>query len=172
MLKLFVCQVCGEPYLGRSKPDDCPFCGAPAKYIGRVEEYTELWKEDLNEQEKKDLQATLALEVNAAGYYTTVGKTQGKYSKYGRLFKQLARVEKEHAEVAAKFIDVELPEFKGEDSKGSIEADLERTKQLEENAVKEYQEFLGRASSDKVKKFFEALIHAEQGHFDHVSQEI
>ena len=171
MIKLYVCAICGEPYLGGSAPDDCPFCGAPKRYLRIADDYSTLWGAELTEQEKKDMESALDLEVNATGYYTKVTKTQDKYSKYNRLFKQFARVEAEHIDVAAKFLGVDLPEIVGEDSKGSIEADLKRTMELEENAVKMYNSFMQNASSDKVKRFYDALIHAEQGHYDFASEE-
>ncbi len=171
MVKLFVCQICGEPYLGASI-DDCPFCGAPEKYINTIEDYSKLWDVELTPQEKSDMKETLDLEVNAAAYYKKVSKANEKYSKMDRLFKQFARVEEEHAEVAAKFLGEEEPELKGEDTKGSPQKDLERTKELEEAAVEKYQRFLKNASNPKVKKFYEALIHAEQGHSQIASEDL
>ncbi len=171
MVKLFVCQVCGEPYLG-ANIDDCPFCGAPKKYLNKIEDYSKLWDVELTPQEKTDMKDTLNLEINAAAYYKKVSKANEKYSKMDRLFKQFARVEEEHAEVAAKFLGVEEPELKGEDPKGSPQKDLERTKELENTAVGKYRKFLKNASSTKVKKFYDALIHAEQGHAQIASDDL
>ncbi len=172
MVNLYVCKICGEPYLGGKEPDDCPFCGAPKSYLRNAEEYHKLWECNLSEQERKDIEATLKLEVNAAAYYDEVGKIQEKYSKYNRLFKQLARVEKEHAEIASKFLGIELPELKGEKSKGSIELDLQRTHELESHAVELYSDFLKNAEDAHVKNLFAALIHAEKGHEDFVGKEL
>ena len=171
MIKLYVCKICGEPYLGNNI-DDCPFCGAPKSYLREAEDYSELWKTELSEQEKKDIQATLDLEVNATAYYEKVMKTQDKYSKYDRLFKQFMRVEKEHAEIASKFLNIELPEFKGEDSKGNIEEDLKRSHELENHAVELYTKFLKNATNPNVKNFFNALKHAEQGHEDFLQENL
>jgi len=170
MAKLYVCRICGEPYIGGSAPDDCPFCGAPQRYLIMAEDYDTLWGVDLSEQEKTDMKATLDLEVNATAYYKKVAKANAKYSKYERLFKQFARVEKEHAEVAAKFLGIGLPEFTGEDPKGSIQADLERTKELEKGAMGQYKTFMENAANEKVKKFYDALIHAENGHYECASE--
>jgi len=172
MIKLYVCKICGEPYLGGEAPDDCPFCGAPREFLRPIEEFSELWKTELTEQEKKDLHETLDLEINATGYYEKISNNNDKYSKQNRLFKQLARVEREHAEIAAKFLKTELPEIKGENLKGSVKKDLERTKELENDAIKKYINFLKNAENSRVKMFYTALIHAEQGHFDIVSKEI
>jgi rubrerythrin len=172
MVGLYVCKICGEPYLGGEAPDDCPFCGAPKNYIKSAEEFEELWKTELSEQEKSDMQETLDLEVNATAYYLDVTKANEKYSEPNRLFKQLARVEKEHAEIAVKFLGIELPEFTGETSKGSFEADLERTKELEAGAITKYQTFLQNATDIKVKNFYTALIHAEKGHQDIADKEL
>lgn len=172
MVKLYVCKICGEPYIGGEAPDDCPFCGAPKNYLRSAEEYNELWKTELSEQEKSDMKETLQLEINAVAYYQDVVDKNKKYSKQNRLFKQLMRVEKEHAEMAVKFLGIELPEFTGETSKGSIEADIKRTKELEEGAIEKYQTFLKNAVADNVKNFYIALIHAEQGHKDIADSEL
>ncbi len=172
MVNLYVCKICGEPYIGGEAPDDCPFCGAPKNYLKSVEEFKELWKTDLNEEEKKDMQETINLELNATAYYQKVSDSQEKYSKQNRLFKQLARTEKEHLEIAAKFLKMEIPELKGEEPKESIEKDLERTKELEKGAVEKYKQFLENAENENVKNFYVALIHAEQGHQDIASKEL
>jgi len=172
MIKLYVCRICGEPYLGGEAPDDCPFCGAPKCYLRPMEGFSELWKTELTEQEKKDLQETLDLEINATAYYEKITNDSEKYSKQNRLFKQLTRVEKEHAEIAVKFLNIDLPEIKGEDLKGSIEKDLERTKELEKGAIEKYQGFLKNAENNKVKMLYVALIHAEEGHYEIASKEL
>ena len=171
MLKLFICQICGEPYLGESAPPECPFCGAPQNYL-KKNEFSPIWGTELTEQEGKDVEAVLALEVNATAYYLDVAKAHEKYSKYNRFFKGLARVEKEHAEIAAKIVGVPLPEFAGEKSKGDLHADLERTKKLEADATELYRQFLARGTNVRIKQFFHALVHAESGHHDHVSAEL
>ena len=170
MINLYVCKICGEPYLGGTAPEDCPFCGAPKNYLGKAEDYSTLWGVDLNDVEKDILKQTLDLEVNATAYYLKIVTRETKYSKYDRLYKQFARAEKEHAEVAAKFLGVDLPEFVGEDARENIQADLIRTKELESHAVELYNEFMEKVSNDKLKQFFHALIHAEQGHFDIASK--
>jgi len=172
MAKLYVCKICGEPYIGREAPDDCPFCGAPKQYLKSIEEFHKLWDIELNEQEKKDMQETLGLEVNAVAYYEDVSVSEEKYSKQNRLFKQLARVEREHAELAVKFLNIELPEITGEKSKGSIKADLERTKELEQGAIEKYHQFLKNANNSNLKNFYIALIHAEESHEEIASNEI
>lgn len=172
MIKLYVCKICGEPYLGGEAPDDCPFCGSPKEYLRPIKEFSELWKAELTEQEKKDMKETLDLEINATAYYEKITNNNKKYSKPNRLFKQLARVEREHATIAAKFLKINLPEIKGEELKGSIEKDLQRTKKLEKHAVGKYQGFLKNAKNNKVKMLYVALIHAEQGHHDIISKEV
>lgn len=164
MAKLYVCKICGEPYIGGSEPDDCPFCGAPKGYIRPAEEYAILWKSKMTPEEEKSIEETLQLEVNATAYYKEVMKNQEKYSRYDRLYKQLARVEQEHAEIASKFLGITLPELTGEKSKGSIEKDLKRTEELEHHAIELYTDFLKNAKNSQVKLFFSALIHAEKGH--------
>jgi rubrerythrin len=172
MAKLFVCKICGEPYIGNTAPDDCPFCGAPKNYLKDISEYSELWKTELTEQERKDMKETLNLEVNATAYYKKVCDINKKYSKANRLYKQFARVELEHADIAAKFLKIEVPELVGEEPKGSYESDIERTKNLEQEAVKKYKGFLKNAKNPNVKNLYVALIHAEEGHYEIAESEI
>ncbi|MBR9703878.1 hypothetical protein GOV12_00565, partial [Candidatus Pacearchaeota archaeon] len=159
-------------YLGGEAPDDCWFCGAPKNFIRDSEEFFPLWKTKLSSQEKKDMQETLNLEINASAYYKNVENRCEKYSKYNRLFKQLSRVEKEHVEIAIKFLDVKFPELIGEKTKGSCKKDLERTRELEEGAIKMYKRFLKNSTNSNVKNFYIALIHAEKGHFDISCEEL
>jgi len=167
MLKLFVCQICGEPHLAEEIPTECQFCGAPKNYLKPAEEFSPVWGETISDEETDFVKQTLELEVNATAFYLDVTKAHDKYSKWNRFFKALARVEKEHAEVAAKILGVPLPEFTGEKTKGSIEADLERTKDLETTATALYEGFFEKATNAKMKNFFNALEHAERGHRDH-----
>ncbi len=171
MVSLYVCRICGEPYIGE-EAGDCPFCGAHKNYLRPVEEFSELWETRLSEQEKKDIETTLKLEVNATAYYYDVAVKHEKYSKYNMLYNQLARVEKEHMEIAAKFLRIKLPELKGEKSKGSIEKDLQRTHELESHAVELYTQFLKDSENANVKIFFVALIYAEKGHEEIVGKEM
>jgi len=171
MVKLYVCKICGEPYIGNS-PDDCAFCGAPKTYLRDVEEFSELWKIELNEQEKKDMEETLDLEINAVSLYNDVMDNNEKYSKQNRLFKQLGRVELEHAEMAAKFLKIDLPEIKGDKGKGDVNQDLQTTKDLEDGAIKKYEQFLKNTEKPNLKNFYIALLHAEKGHFDIASEEL
>jgi len=171
MLKLFICQICGEPQLAEEPPTECQFCGAPNEYL--IEDvFSPIWGTKLTEQEQKDVESVLALEVNATAYYLDVSKAHEKYSKYNRLFKGLARIEKEHAEVAAKILGVPLPEFSGERSRGSIGKDLERAKQLESGAAVLYKQFLARGTNEHIMHFFHALVHAESGHLSHLNGEL
>lgn len=172
MSELYICNICGEPYVGENPPDDCPFCDAPKNFITAMDEFETLWSGELTEQEKEDIRETLELEVNATAYYRDVSEANEKYSKFNRLFKQLARVEEEHAEVACKMLGVEMPKIEGEESKGSIKEDLERTRELEEHATEKYRKFFERSENSKVKNFFLALIHAEEGHEELAGREL
>jgi len=171
MLQLYICQICGEPHLADEVPTDCQFCGAPKQYL-KTQDLDPVWGIEITDQEKQDVQATLELEVNATAFYLDAAKANEKYKKHERLFKALARVEKEHAEVAAKILGVGLPAFEGEKTRGSPQADLERTKELETHATQLYEGFMARATSEKMKNFFNALRHAEEGHRDYAEAEL
>ena len=42
MVKLWRCSICGDPYIGGSPPDKCPFCGDTS--VG-----SRLWRSDLHD---------------------------------------------------------------------------------------------------------------------------
>lgn len=137
-----------------------------------IEEFKELWKTELDEQGKKDVQETLKLEINATAFYEDITKNNEKYSQQNRLFKQLARVEKEHAEIATKFLNIDMPEIVGEKTRGDIKKDLERTKELEKDAIEKYEGFLKNAKAENLKNFYTALIHAEKEHLNIASESL
>lgn len=171
MVRLYVCKICGEPYLG-SDPDDCLFCGAQKVYMESMENFSELWKTELTKQEIKDLNETLKLEINATSFYEKISNSHPKYSYNNLLFKQLSRVEKEHAEIVAKFLNKKMPKIKGEDLKGSLKKDLVRTQELEKDAVRLYVKFLKNAKNKNVKSLYDALVHSEKGHVEVVTKEV
>ena len=65
-----------------------------------------------------------------------------------------------------------MPEIVGEKTREDIKKDLERTKELETEAVEVYNGFLKNAENSNVKNFYIALIHAEEGHHEIASKEL
>lgn len=168
MVQVFRCKICGEAYVGNSKPTHCPYCGAPVKWLVDAKEYKEPEIPELTEISRKNLEFTYNLEVNAAKIYHCMRKRSKDEFIVG-MMKSLSKVELEHAEVVGKLIgkdpgcEIDLnKDLCTEDREES----LKKTAELETDAIDHYKKFLEEATEQRVKDIFEALIAVEQDHLD------
>ena len=68
-MNVFKCKICGDPYVGNTKPSNCPFCGAPAKFIILAENWVEPEASELSETSKNLLEKSLEMEIDNAQFY-------------------------------------------------------------------------------------------------------
>lgn len=165
-MNVFRCRICGDPYVGNTKPSNCPYCGAPAKFIILAENWVEPRPIDLTEVTKKHLEGALKLEVdNVLFYRCATNATEEPMAN--AMFKALSRIEAEHASAICKFLRIpkvvmeENPEvcvFK------TPEEHLEEALRREQKAVKFYTSAAQSATEPPIKEFFEALMEAESDH--------
>lgn len=166
-MKLYRCEICGDPYLGEHSPANCPFCGAPGRYMVLQKNYTnQVGKIDnLSEVSRKNLEATLNLEVNATKtYLCAMNKSNDDEIK--NLFKALSKNEIEHVSLISKALGVQKPptDPQPQSCKESEPENLSLTARLEENAMKLYGKFLSEAVESRVQDIFTALIDVESEH--------
>lgn len=170
-MKTFICQICGDAYLGEGKPKNCPFCGAREAFIKEGNEANPITEQkiEISEVSRNNLLATLDLEMRAnAIYLCMAGKTQAYEIK--ALYKRLAKVELEHATIVCKLLKMAMPTVNpdppaGGCSDGDI-ANFQKTIELEENASGLYAKFAKEAEETNVIIFFTALNQAEQDHIE------
>ncbi len=166
-MKLYICEICGDAYIGKEKPTDCPFCGTKGNFIKLANEAKPIVNEKIkiSEISKKNLIKTLALETRANAIYTCmVGKTQ-EY-KIQKMYKRLAKVELEHAIIVTKLLRVPISEIKAEICADTDKENFEKTIELEDHATELYKKFAGEAIEPNIRKFFGALIQVESGHIE------
>jgi rubrerythrin len=169
MVKLWRCEICGDPYIGDSPPDNCPFCGAHKKYIKEAKEAEVNFDVGLNDKDKANVERALQVEVsNAAFYFCAAEKTDDEEGKL--LFKALGKVEREHASVWRKILKLDkIPE-------GSDPCHTDNRENLEESHARETRaiEFYRRAAEEsgnpRVKQIFGAFVEVETDHL-HLSEE-
>lgn len=164
-MKTFICEICGDAYLGEVKPMDCPFCGAREAFIkeGKSANPIVSQKIVIGDKSKQNLTETYDLEVKASAIYICMaGKT--KIYEVKAMFKRLAKIELEHAVIVTKLLGMPAPAVGNE---GCDEEDLEnfkKTIKLEEHASGLYSRFAKEAEEQNIKILFTALTQAEEDH--------
>ncbi len=165
-MNVFKCKICGDPYVGNTKPSNCPFCGAPAKFIILAENWVEPEAPELNETSKNLLEKSLEMEIdNAQFYLCAMSATEEPLPR--EMFKALARIEAEHASTACKLLG-----RSGEDiadcpdicSATSAEEHLREALRREQEGVEFYKSAAESTQEKRVKEFFTALVEIEADH--------
>ena len=171
-VQVFRCMICGDPCIGFERPTNCPFCGAHEKYLIPSEDWRDTNKVELTEDSKKNLEASLELEISNAEFYLCVSRTS-RSEEISAMFKALSRVEAEHASTISKVLRTERPviEFRKVLCSTDDKATLEEADRRENRAVKLYSEFLRQATEPRVRELFTALIEIESDHIDLVNKE-
>lgn len=166
-MKMFRCRICGETYLGESKPAQCPFCGAHAELIGMPEDYEgpSINDVELTEVERADLETAIELERSNTRFYLAMASRNDNDSLRST-YKRLARIEAEHCSVFCKLAKVPKPidlTVPGEEL-GSWEADIEDSLRREDRAQGLYEQFAARATNGRVREVFSAVAAVERDH--------
>lgn len=88
-MKTWICEICGDAYLGEGKPTSCPYCGARANFIkdGKDAHPVVTVKDQLSEISKKNLEETLALEIKANATYLCMAGLADTYESV-RMYKR------------------------------------------------------------------------------------
>ena len=170
-MKLYICEICGDAYIGEERPGDCPFCGAKGNFIklGAETEPVAEVKTEISELSKKNLLETLDLETKANAIYLCMAG-QAKEYRIIKMYKRLAKVELEHATIVTKLLKISIPEIKPEECSSEDIENFKKTIELEDHAIELYKKFAAEATEEHVRKFFGAIMQAEIGHVDLIKQ--
>lgn len=164
-MKTFICEICGDGYLGEAKPKNCPFCGARGAFIkeGKDANPIVFKKIAISEKTKENLKKTYDLEVKASAIYICMAGKAGSY-EVKAMFKRLAKVELEHAIIATKLLGAPAPVVGREECSDEDIANFKRTIELEEHASSLYAQFFRDSEEKNIKILFTALMQAEADH--------
>jgi len=170
-MKTFICEICGDAYLGTEAPSKCPFCGADKNYfkLGSEAKPMFLREGEIGEVSKKNLMETLDLEMRANAIYLCMA---GKAKTYElqKMYKRLAKIELEHAVIATKFLGIEMPEGLTEQCSDEEVENFKKTVELEKHASGLYSRFAKEAEEERVKILFTALMKVEAEHIDLINE--
>ncbi len=165
MVKLWRCEICGDPYVGESPPSSCPFCGAHRSYIREAKEAKVNFDVELNEKDKANAERALQVEViNAAFYFCAAEKTDDDEGKL--LFKALGKVEAEHASVWKKILKLDKVPQRSEQCHTSNKENLEESHARETRAIEFYEKAAADSENERVKQIFEAFVEVENDHLE------
>lgn len=166
-MKTYICEICGDAYLGEEKPKNCPFCGARESFIKEGGEASPIvnQKIEIGEVSRKNLEKTIDLEIHANAIYLCMA---GKAKTYEikALFKRLAKVELEHAVIVTKLTGLELPKINPEVCSDEDIENFQKTIELESTASGLYEKFAKEAEEQNIKILFTALNQAEHDHIE------
>lgn len=163
MVKLWRCEICGDPYIGESPPPNCPFCGAHKKYIKEARSAKVSFDVKLNEKDKANAEHALQVEVsNSTFYFCAAQKTDDDEGKL--LFKALGKVEAEHANVWRKILKLDSVPKGNDICHVSNRENLEDSHARETRAIEFYRKAAKESANPRVKQIFEALVEVETDH--------
>jgi rubrerythrin len=170
-MNLYICEICGDAYIGTKKPTDCPFCGAKNNFIKPADEAQPIIdiKGEISEVSKNNLMETLDLETKASAIYNCMA---GKVKEYKiiKMYRRLAKVELEHAIIVTKLLNVPLPEINPEFCSDEDTENFKKTIKLEDHAASLYKKFSIESTEENIRKFFGALMQVEQGHIELINK--
>ena len=164
-MQTYICQICGDAYVGEGRPTECPFCGAPDNFIKPAKEARPIVNEkiEIGEISRKNLEATYDLEIKASAIYTCMA---GKAKTYEvkAMFKRLAKIELEHAVIANKLLGNPSPVVSPESCSDEDAENFTATVELEKHATEVYAQFLKEATETNIRILFNALNQIEADH--------
>ena len=173
-MHVFKCKICEDPYLGTARPSNCPYCGAPNKFIILAENWVDRELPALTEASRMNLEKTLRMELENTRFYRCALEATEDLQEQAMFF-ALSRVEVGHAESASRLLGRppedfrgNAPEYAADDANVSSailpQDHLKEALRREREAVEFYTSAADSAEEELVREFFEALIDVENDH--------
>jgi len=168
-MEFFRCRICGEVYMGKARPSNCPYCGAPNRYLVHAEEWRDENEEmgPISDISRENLLKAMQLEVNNAPFYREA-TAKAKDIEIQGIFKCLAKIEAEHASAIRKMLKTEMPQPEpGRERPTDDDMDNVRVAHAREVfATGFYRRSAEVAVEPRVKLVFTALSEIENDHID------
>ncbi|OGS21007.1 MAG: hypothetical protein A3J83_06100 [Elusimicrobia bacterium RIFOXYA2_FULL_40_6] len=162
-MKLWRCEVCGDPYIGEEAPSNCPFCGAKKKYFKEAKQAKADFNLSLNEKDLANVKHAFEVEIsNSAFYFCAAGKTDDPEGRL--LFKALGKVEAEHASIWKKILKLEKVPAGNDGCHIQNKENLGESHTRETKAIEFYSKAASESQNTRIKQIFEALVEVETDH--------
>jgi len=163
MVKLYRCEICGDPYIGDAPPANCPFCGAKALFIKEFDKAQVDFDVELNDVDAKNAKKALEVEISNAAFYFCAAKSV-KEIEGQKLFKALGKVEAEHADIWKKILKLDTIDNGTDTCSTEYKTDLQDSHNRETRAIEFYKSAGEMSKNPRVKQIFEALVDVETDH--------
>jgi len=163
MVKLWRCEICGDPYIGNEAPTNCPFCGAKRKYIKEFKDAKADFDVELNEKDKANAEYALKVEVSNTAFYFCAAK-KAKEIEAQKLFKILGKVEAEHISIWRKILKLDSAPAGDDPCNEGYSENLQESHDRETRAIEFYKKAAAEAENPRVRELFEALVEVEEDH--------
>ena len=163
MAKLWRCMICGDPYVGDTPPKQCPFCGAPQRFIKTAKEAQVTFDVTLGSKDLANAEHALQVEIsNSAFYFCAADKMDDAEGKL--LFKALGKVEAEHAAIWKKILKLPAVPPCTESCHDANVQNLEESHARETRAIDFYRRAGQEADNERIREIFGALVEVEMDH--------
>lgn len=163
MVKLWRCEICGDPYVGEAPPLNCPFCGAHEQYIKEAKDAEVNFDLELNETDKANAEHALQVEVSNTTFYFCAAKdTDDEEGKL--LFKALGKVEAEHASIWRKVLKLNSVPSSNDSCHINNKENLQESHDREIKAIDFYRKAAQESKNQRIKQIFIALVEIETDH--------
>jgi len=162
-MKVLVCKVCGEVFIGGTVPSNCPFCGVAQKNMLPAIAWKDENNVELSEMSRKNLEMALELEITNMTFYKKCFDGLSN-REVALMFKGLFKVEREHASVFRKILkSVADPVVEVEFEDDALKC-LEHSKTSEIKARDFYALAMAEAVEPRVKEVFCEIMATEADH--------
>lgn len=153
--------------MGSEQPSHCPFCGAHKEYMVAAADWTDENESigELSDVSRANLEKALQLEVNNKAFYADASAKADLIELQG-IFKNLSKIEGEHASAIKKILKTDPPEPEEEKktASASIHENLEAAREREKFASSFYAQSAAEATEERVKLVFGVLSEIEADH--------
>ena len=163
IMKIFVCRICGEVYIGEEIPHTCPFCGVENKYLVPPSVWNETYDLELTDIEKENAAKALEVEISNSSFYKLAYETLTD-RRIGLMFKGLFKIEREHASIFRKILKPDQDPIVDVGCDDDAKKCVEESGRREKSASDFYAKAMSEAINPRLKEIFGAIMKAEQDH--------
>jgi rRNA maturation endonuclease Nob1 len=165
MLIIYRCRICGDPFLAMKPPSNCPFCGAPGKYIieARNWDFPSLTLEqiELNEKSKDHLIRTRQMKIDSSNFFLSI-KNKTRNPELYSYFSRLSKIDHEHAELISKTLGVEKPRIEELECSESEVENIKETIRRHNRVINYYSLALSEVIEPRIREIYTALLEIEK----------